>query len=126
MHWKTIRLELGPTASFPNGSASRAFLLCAPLDERGLFDERAVARDPRRASVRRFWASEADQFGQLEYAADVWRFRVARRDGEAVFRFAPGPYQLNATVSVKQPDGAVLPFRVAAVRNLRRFATAAE
>ena len=126
MHWKTIRLELGPTAGFPNGSASRAFVLRAPLDEHGLIDQQAVASDPRRASVRRFWASEADELGQLEYADGAWSFRLSRDHGGAVFRFVPGPYQLDTMVGVKQPDGAVLPFRVAAVGNLRRFATATE
>jgi hypothetical protein len=126
MHWKTIRLELGPTASFPYGSASRAFVLCAPLDERGLIDRQAVAASPRRASVRRFWGSESDEFGQLEHAAGEWCFRISRDHDKAEFCFPPGPYQADATVSVKQSDGAVLPFRVAAVGNLRRFATAAE
>lgn len=126
MNWKSIRLELGPTAGFPKGSASRAFVLCAPLDELGMVDHQAVARDPRRATVRRFWASEADEFGRLEYVDGSWIFRVRRGKGEEAYRFAAGPFQLDAVVNVQGPDGTTVPFRVARKGSLSRFAAAAE
>ena len=113
MNWKTIRLELGPTAGFPKGSASRAFVLCAPLDERCFIDREAVAGDPRCVTVRRFWASEADEFGQLEYDHGCWTWRRDGEEGDAAYRFVAGPFAPDATVHVEEADGTRLPFRVA-------------
>ena len=42
MNWRSIRLELARTKEFPEGSASRAYLLRLPLDEKGLIDEQAL------------------------------------------------------------------------------------
>jgi hypothetical protein len=44
MTWKSIRLELARTKEFPEGSASRAYLLRLPLDDRGRIYESALRR----------------------------------------------------------------------------------
>lgn len=120
MNWKTIRLELGPTEHFPKGSASRAFLLRAPIDEAGEIDAEAVARNPAEAIVRRFWASERDQSGRLEHANGSWVFRPEVGYGGQAYSFAAGPFQSDARIIVRQPDGTELPFRVVSIS---RFGT---
>jgi hypothetical protein len=115
MNWKTIRLELGPTEDFPKGSASRAFLLRAPIDASGEIDAEALARDPAQATVRRFWASERDESGRLERSDGAWVFRPrVGQDGQA-YIFSGGPFRGDARIIIRQPDGSDLPFRVVSI-----------
>ena len=65
MTWKSVRLELAKTREFPNGSASRAYLLRLPLTDDGRIDEVALEELPDQATVRRLWPSEADVSGHL-------------------------------------------------------------
>ena len=117
MTWKIIRLELGPTADFPKGAASRAFLLRAPIDEVGEIDAEELARNPVQATVRRFWASERDESGWLERANESWVFRRPE-NGRETYRFSAGPYRADAQIAVGQPDGTELPFRVVSISKL--------
>lgn len=126
MIWKTIRLELGPTASFPKGSASRAFVLCVPLDEDGRIDQPSMARNPGRATVKRFWASDPDQFGRLEYAQGSWILNVRDIQTDQAYRLVTKPLEIDALVDVKGPDGTTLPFRVASIGGSRPLSVAAE
>jgi hypothetical protein len=41
--WNLVRLELAGTSEYPEGSASRAYMLRVPLDDAGLIDEAALA-----------------------------------------------------------------------------------
>lgn len=115
MSWKTIRLELGPTEGFPKGSASRAFLLRAPIDDIGQIDAQALAQSPIHATVRRFWASERDESGRLERTDETWVFRPGTAHCSQAYSFSPGPFRPNAQILVRQPDGAELPFRVVSI-----------
>ena len=123
MTWKTIRLELSRTSTFPNGSAGRAYLIRAPLDEHGSIDPVAVKQNPTEATVRRFWAAEPDQYGQVELANGRWVFRM-NGVGETIGRLGPEPIQLHDQITVEDADGTVLPFRVVSIRDLRSPAIA--
>lgn len=119
MTWKIVRLELAPTSKFPRGSAGRAFLLNVPIDECGRIDRVAIGRDPTRATVRRFWASEPDSFGTVEALDDGWNLRCRQGGGdETTFLLDRTPLNLNSQVNVSIPEGAQLPFRVASIRSL--------
>lgn len=118
MTWKAIRLELAPIDGFPEGSASRALLLRAPLDELGQIDVQAIARNPGQATVRRFWPSERDESGQLERVDGSWVFRPRGMKGNQEYRLAAGPFQADAQIIVSQPDGTELPFRVVSIEGL--------
>src|SRR5690349_8889466 len=61
MIWRSIRLELASTGEFPGGSVSRTFLVNLPLDDHDAVDRAALARNPRRATVRRHWSTEPDE-----------------------------------------------------------------
>ena len=116
MTWKTIRLELASTADFPSGSPGRAYLLRVPLDADGRIDNERLMQFPSRATARRFWASEPDQFGQLERLDGHYVVRCDSRD--AVFRLpAATGLALGQLIDIEGPDGILQPFRVASVKS---------
>ena len=115
MNWKFIRLELGKTGEFPAGSVSRAFLVNLPLDDYDFVDDHALARSPSKATIRRHWSTEPDERGQvIAVSGDL----TMRCDGkpDRVFRFNGTPLRVGQRVSVVEPDGSVLPLRVASIR----------
>jgi hypothetical protein len=119
MNWKTVRLELAPTTNFPRGSPSRAFLINVPTDGNGCIDRATIQREPARATVRRFWASEPDSFGSIGVTEDSWSLQLQRdEDDAATFLLEDRPLSLNARVNVRSDDGTFMSFRVASIRPL--------
>lgn len=117
MNWKTVRLELAATENHPRGSAGRAFLLHVPIASDGRIDRLEIDRNPSRATVRRFWASEPDCFGFVEPMAGSWALRCAKGKGEeSTFLLESGPLKPDRQVKVRQPGGPPLPFRIVSVR----------
>lgn len=117
MNWATIRLELGSSEAFPRGSAGRAFLLNVPIDCDGCIDRSALEQNPGRATVRRFWASEADTFGIVEPADDRWALQCETGAvGGSTFLLEAVPLKQNESVQVLAPDGTEMAFRVATIR----------
>jgi hypothetical protein len=112
--WSLIRLELGRTPEFPEGSASRAYLLRLPLSADGLIDEAAIAQRPAMATVRRFWPNEADQQGYLIRKGNGWAFSYALGEGddEAVFHLESHPLRAGEYVTLTEPNGVRFPYRV--------------
>jgi hypothetical protein len=118
MSWKSIRLELGRTADFPDGSPSRTYLLRLPLDQENLIDEHALKAAPALATVHRYWPNEPDMIGNLIRSAKCWAISYEPDEGvdEAVFHLEILPLQEGNYVTLTEPDGRRLPFRVASVR----------
>ena len=117
MSWNTFRLELAQTDEFPRGSVSRAYLVRVPVDESGMIDEDAILANPRRATVRRFWASQADQNGHVARTADAWCFCFIGQNGDqAICRLGCEPLRTGAHITVTEADGVPLPFRIASMR----------
>lgn len=114
-NWKNIRLELGRTEHFPTGSVSRVYLIRLPLDDSDLVDETALARSPSRATARRHWATEPDQRGIIVQSGSDWALRCDGKP-DRILQFNGTPVRLGQQVSLKEPDGTVLPFRIAGVR----------
>lgn len=117
MNWKTVRLELARSSDFPKGSASRAYLLRLPLDDRGAIDAPAVLSDPGHATVRRFWPNERDRSGRIVPTSDGWAvsYDPGDSDDEGLYRLETGVLSLGGEVRVTEPDGRLLPFRVASL-----------
>jgi hypothetical protein len=113
--WNLVRLELAGTSEYPEGSASRAYMLRVPLDDAGLIDEAALAKRPALATVRRFWPNEADQTGHLVRNRAGWAFSYAIGDAgeEALCHLDDHPLRLGDRVMLTRPDGSRVPFRVA-------------
>ncbi|MGQ0588293.1 MAG: hypothetical protein ACT4N8_02005 [Sphingosinicella sp.] len=120
MNWKTIRLELARTRDFPDGSVGRAYLLRLPLDSEGRIDAAAVQQDPARATVRRFWTSEPDMIGYVVHTPRGWAFSYepGDEDDEPIFHLESHALRLGEYITVTEPDGRKLPFRIASLREL--------
>ncbi|MEJ5977375.1 hypothetical protein WG901_12060 [Novosphingobium sp. PS1R-30] len=116
MTWQRIRLELAETRDFPRGSASRVYLLRLPLDPCGAIDSAALSRLPHRATVRRFWPSQADLSGHVIPAAGGWAFVYGR--SEPVRQPVIPAFRSGGEVVLAEPDGTALPFRVARLEQL--------
>lgn len=120
MNWKSIRLELGCTADFPNGSASRAYLLRLPLTADGRIDASALESKPEQATVRRFWPSEPDLSGHVRRVGEEWGCVMDRGfDRPVIFsRFGSIPISEGTTLMLRGQQGEPLPFRVAKLSTL--------
>jgi hypothetical protein len=115
MQWKLIRLELASSGDFPRGSAGRAYLLRAPMNDDGEIDGTVLEQEPGRAIVRRHWANEADKIGYLVRTPSGVAIRY-----ESDQNVAPGLFPIGCTsikvgqqVVLTDLDGRELPFRVA-------------
>ena len=115
MHWRSIRLELGKTKQFPAGSVSRAYLVNLPLDDFDAVDGAALAQSPSRATVRRYWSTEPDEHGRMVASGSAWAIRCDGKP-DRLLRLNGTPMRLGQEVSVVDPDGNVLPLKVASVR----------
>lgn len=118
MTWYNVRLELARTAEFPNGSPSRCYLLRLPIDTHGMIDERTLRAEPARATVRRFWPNEADLSGYVMRTSRGWAlsYRPGEDDDETVFHLETHPLRLGEYLTLTEPNGQQLPFRVASLK----------
>jgi len=118
MHqWTLVRLDLARTPEFPEGSASRTYLLRLPLGDDGLIDEAAFSEQPQIATVRRSWQGEADKTGYLVRTRRGWAlsYALGEDDDERLYHLEAHPIRLGEYVTLTEPDGTRLPFRVASL-----------
>ena len=115
--WNIVKLELARTDGFPSGSATRSYLIRIPLDETGLIDETALEGDPGRATIRRFWPNEADRSGYVVKAKNGWVFSyaVGEEDDENLYHLENHAILQGEYVTITEPDGDRLPYRIASV-----------
>lgn len=116
MSWKTVRLELARSPRFPNGSASRSYLLHLPLDSAGLVDEDAFRAAPALATVRRHWPNERDRSGLVIARKNGWVFSYAAGDAddEELCHLESQALRPDKQVMITEPDGERLTYRVMA------------
>lgn len=114
--WYLVKLELGPTLEYPNGSPGQAFLLRLPLAADGSVDEAMHAAAPREVFVRRFWQNEPDISGTVLPSASGWIF--AFPNGTTDLRYYLDDVQIRpgAQTVLTDSHGARQPFRVVSVR----------
>jgi len=114
-----IRLELARCAAFPEGSASRGYLLTLPLGEDGALDSTPgkVLADNYR--FERFWEGEETARGHIERHGHGWS--LAFEDGSAdpghepIFRPEGHSFRLGEYLSIRERDGEMRTFRIAAL-----------
>jgi len=111
MCWKTVRLELAHAPDFPNGSASRAYLLHLPLDAEGRLEEHEFARAPALATVRRHWPNERDRVGNLVRSEQGWAFLYGR-EGEKLLGHEFDQLRRGGQVTITEPNGSPMTYRV--------------
>ncbi len=115
MTWKTVRLELGRTKAFPEGSPSYAYVLHLPLRDDGKLDEDSYRLDRARATVRRLWPGEPDQSGTLIHRnGGAWAFSYAPGDDddETIFHLETHKIKQGEYVTITETNGDKLPFKV--------------
>lgn len=117
--WSLVRLELGRTREYPEGSASRAYILRLPLNHQAVIDGVALAQNPGMATVRRFWPNEPDQKGYVIRKGKGWAFSYAmgEDDDEDLYNLGVHPLRLGDYVTVTEPDGQRYPFRVVSAQS---------
>ncbi|HKT86144.1 MAG TPA: hypothetical protein VJQ77_08675 [Novosphingobium sp.] len=91
INWRNIRLELAGVPEFPQGSASRAYMLHLPLRQDGTIDEEAFRENPGIAGFRRFWPNEPDLSGLVVRTGSGWALLFRRAANGA----ASVPIELN-------------------------------
>ncbi|TXC69256.1 hypothetical protein FSZ31_10120 [Sphingorhabdus soli] len=117
MQWQSIRLELARTEEFPQGSASRAYLVHLPLNNDGTVDLDELDRSRPSATVRRFWPNERDISGYVIRTENGWAFsyRVGDDDDEQLYHLETHRIVEGEYLTIHEPDGSTLPFRVARI-----------
>jgi hypothetical protein len=111
-NWKNIRLELAKMPAFPDGSASRAYMLHVPLREDGTIDEQALLENPAFAGFRRFWPNEPDRSGRLVRAGSGWALSLSTTDGEVLLPIEAGRLLPGDHVTIDKRAGGNWRFRV--------------
>jgi hypothetical protein len=119
-NWTSIRLELARTHDFPEGSARHAYLLRLPLAGDGLIDATAFSLSPAMATAHRFWPDEPDRSGYVVRTPAGWAlsYEPGDADDEVVFHLETHPIRVGEYLTLTEPDGSQLPFRVASVNAL--------
>jgi hypothetical protein len=114
MSWNNIRLELARAREFPRGSPHRCYLLFLPLEASGFIDEALVLASPNRATVRRFWPSQADLRGNVIKVPTGWAFSYESGGDadEQLFDFGSHPIRVGECFTLTEPDLERLPFKV--------------
>lgn len=108
-------MELAGTGEFPAGSVGRAYLIRLPLDDEDTLDRAALMQHPSRATVRRHWSTEADERGHIVQSGNEWAMRCGNKK-ERQLTLNGTPLRLGQQVCVTEPDGSVLPFKIASIR----------
>ena len=110
-----IRIELGRSSGFPNGSPAHGYEFVAPLDNDGFVDVDAWRSEKDKCTVLRFWGEDPQEVGKLRHLGHGWRFDYdshVSTDDEPFFKLdrhkiVPGGY-----VSVTEHDGLQRPFKI--------------
>lgn len=125
MTWNLVRLTLARTPEFPDGSDEHAYELVVPLLADGRIDAKAFAATPARATVQRLAPGQGVQRGQILHRRSAWAFSYAPGDAddEAVFHLENHPLIEGNYLTLTEPDGDQLPFRVVTVRPLSSMVT---
>lgn len=112
--WTLVRLELARTPEFPAGSPNHAYILRVPLTDEGLIDETSRAANPALATVRRMTPEAASQVGYLLRKGDGWAlsYELGDDDDESVYHLDSHPFRLGEYLTLTEPDGSRLPFKV--------------
>jgi hypothetical protein len=90
-------------------------LIRLPLSDDDTIDRAAFSEAPFKATMRRHWSSDADERGVLVEHGAEWALRC-RDKPDRLLRLNGTPLRLGQRVSLVEPDGSVLPLKVASVR----------
>jgi hypothetical protein len=111
-----IRLELGRTEGFPDGSSSHGYEFIAPLTRDGHIDSSSWLKFKDKCRVRRFWGADPDEVGLLKrHGERGWYFDYRRHDqsdDEPFFKLDTHRLTKDGYVSITEHDGVQRPFKI--------------
>ena len=110
-----IRMELGRTEGFPQGSPAYGYEFVAPLTAGGHLDAEAWHENREKCVVRRFRPGNPDELGKLRHLGHGWRFDYDLRDvddDEPFFKLDRHALFKGAYVSVTEHDRIRRPFKI--------------
>lgn len=112
---KRIRLELGRTTDFPEGSPNHGYEFVVPLTEDGQIDLEAWEAEQQNCTVLRFWGTTDFERGELiRLPEGGWAFSYAPgdEDDEPMYRLVDHTFKEGEYVSITEHDGVPRPFKV--------------
>lgn len=112
---KKIRLELGRTPDFPEGSFSHGYEFVVPLTEDGQIDLKAWEAEQQKCTVLRFWGTAELEHGELiRLPEGGWAFSYApgEEDDEPIYRLVDHTFKEGEYVSITEHDGVTRAFKV--------------
>ena len=121
--FKRIRLNIARSKEFPQGSTRHGYEFVAPLDAKDHIDVALWKQHRDQCRVRRFWAGEDDEIGQLvhkpggpEHGRWMFDYNPKRADDdESGYRFGAHAFRQGEYVSIRDEDGEMHTFQVASV-----------
>ena len=121
---RKVTLNAARSKEFPQGSVRHGYDFVAPLTEDGHIDLEAWKRRRGECFAHRFWDDEPTMRGLLVHrpggiGGSTWTFEwdspQARSEEEEGYRFGDHAFTVGEYVSVRQPDGQMLTYRVVSV-----------
>lgn len=114
-----IHLELAREKDHPEGSTQHGYDIVAPLKADGHLEPSEWKAQRASCKVRRFWAGEADQQGELIHTrGGHWALSydpTTEEDDESLFRMDSHLIRQGEYISLSGPGGQRHTFRIAAV-----------
>jgi hypothetical protein len=111
-----LRLGRNPDAGFPEGDDDRGYVLVAPIGKDGKLDAEAWRPHKSACTVRRFTQDHRDDAeGWLSHRGNQWSLRYDDDDegpDEALFRLGDHRLFIGDYVTIEDPDGQALVYRV--------------
>lgn len=115
MTWMRIRLELGRSNEFPEGSNRHGYEFILPVARGGKIDRDAYRKTPELCTVHRFWEGEDDRTGTIRHAShDRWLFTFydGNLEEEVIPHLATHVFREGEYVTVRDLEGAEHAFRI--------------
>ena len=121
--FKRIRLNLARSKEFPQGSPRHGYEFVAPLDAKSHIDAALWKQHREHCRVRRFLEGQDDELGFLVHKPGGpehgrWIFdydQTAEFDDESGYRFGAHAFRPGEYVSIRDEDGEMHTYQVAAV-----------
>jgi hypothetical protein len=119
---RKVTLNAARSKEFPEGSIRHGYDFIAPLTDEGRIDLEAWKAHRGECFAHRFWAAEPSMRGLLVHRAgghggSTWAFewKGVSDEEEEGYRFGDHTFKVGEYVSVREPDGPLLTFRVVSV-----------
>jgi len=115
--FRQIRIELAREPGHPEGDASVAYVIIAPLDANDRIDPKLWREHREACRITRLRPGEDDDHGHLVLRDEGWAFSYADTPDEVGFHFADERFVFGEYVSINEGD-KMHTYRVVSVSHL--------